>query len=248
MFSLDFTVSFFQLGNFVFRSIRADDGSYRLILSLQKNSARWLCAYGSSIHSGTMSETVLAANNRYTLAPVLADIGNYTLDKAQVGDFYCRNNSKEGYLIPGDIPSLAEAQQAACIGIVYSTDAYRIGAAATDALNTKGVATPHGLVMALTDASDGCRWGDYNTDENSGGSNGQPFYANTDQLKKQYANVDGYGETHWIIDTYKNSGSALQDTYTAFYYADRYGTAADGTEKYAVSSNTTGWFIPSMGQ
>ena len=58
----------------------------------------------------------------------------------------------------------------------------------------------------------------------------------------------GYGETHWIIDTYGNDGTALQKPYTAFYHASRYGTAESSTEQYAAPSNTTGWFLPSMGQ
>lgn len=134
------------------------------------------------------------------------------------------------------------------IGIVYCTDVSRIGTAATKALQEKGVDSPHGLVMALTNASDGCRWGEYNKDENSGGNDGTPFKDNTSNLQKQYNNVDGYGETQWIINTYGSSGATLQDTYTAFYHASRYGTAASNTEKYAAPANTTGWFIPSMGQ
>lgn len=181
----------------------------------------------------------------YTLKSDL--LVEYSLDAAQVGDFYCKTaDGTTGYLIPGDA-SLTEAQQAACIGIVYSTDVSRIGAAATKFLSDKGI-TPHGLVMALTDASEGCRWGAYEKDENSSGNDGTPFKANTNQLQKQYKNVDGYGETHWIIDTYKSNGTALKDTYTAFYHASLYGTAESSTGKYAVPSNTTGWFIPGMGQ
>ena len=185
----------------------------------------------------------------YTLQSDLLITG-YTLADARVGDFYCKSSDgSTGYLIPGDIASLTTEQQAACIGIVYSTDPDRIGARATQALNEKGVSTPHGLVMALTNASDGCRWGDYGKDENSGGNDGEPFKANTDQLKKQYENVDGYGETHWIIETYGSNGNtALQNTYTAFYHASRYGTADSSTEKYTAPTNTTGWFIPGMGQ
>lgn len=235
----------FTIGTEPLLPYRADDGSCRIIVSPQTTAARWLCAYGGTMHSGTMQSTALAANNRYTLAPVF-DIGDYTLDKAQVGDFYCKNSSNEGYLIPGDA-SLTTEQQAACIGIVYSTDVSRIGTAATQALNTKGV-VPHGLVMALTNASDGCRWGDQNKNENDGGADGEPFKENTTTLQKQYLNVDGYGETHWIIDTYKNSDSDLQNTYTAFYHASRYGTTESSTGKYAAPSNSTGWFIPSMGQ
>ena len=170
-------------------------------------------------------------------------IGNKTPAEAAVGDFYMSDGS-----LVGKDEKLTDVQQAACIGIVYSTDASRIGATATQALKAKGVDSPHGLVMALTNASEGCKWGEYSKDENSSGGTGDPFKENTNQLQKQYRNIDGYGETRWIIDTYKNSGTTLQDTYSAFYHASRYGTADSNTDKYATPSNTTGWFIPSMGQ
>ena len=237
----------FTIGTEPLLPYRADDGSCRIIVSPQTTDARWFCSYKAKTYGGTMPETALAANNRHTLAPTLEDIGAYTFANAQVGDFYCKNDNNEGYLIPGDA-SLTTEQQTACIGIVYSIDAGRIGKAATDFLSGKGV-TPHGLVMALTDASGDCRWGEYGKDENSGGADGEPFKANTDQLQKQYNNVDGYGETHWIIDTYGRDGNtALKNTYTAFYHASLYGTAESSTGKYAAPEKTTGWFIPSMGQ
>ncbi|MDY3790507.1 fimbrillin family protein [Bacteroides fluxus] len=236
----------FTIGTEPLLPYRADDGSYRIIVSPRQTAARWFYNYKGEVHCGTITETNLAANNRYTLAPALNDIGAYTLADAQVGDFYCRNKNK-GYLIPGDA-SLTKAQQDSCIGIVYSIDVSRIGKAATDFLSGKSI-TPHGLVMALTNASDGCRWGNEYTDENSGGNVGEPFKENTDQLQKQYKNVDGYGETHWIIENYRSNGNtALQNTYAAFYHASRYGTADSSTEKYTAPTNTTGWFIPGMGQ
>ena len=238
----------FTIGTEPLLPYRADDGSYRIIVSPQTTDARWFCSYKAKTYGGTMPETALAANNRHTLAPTLKDIGAYAFANAQVGDFYCKNKKNEGYLIPGDA-SLTTEQQKACIGIVYSTDVSRIGTAAKQALTKKGVNTPHGLVMALTNASEGCRWGEYGKDETSGGADGEPFKANTDQLQKQYNNVDGYAETHWIIDTYGRDGNtALKNTYTAFYHASRYGTAKSSTGKYYAPSKTTGWFIPSMGQ
>jgi hypothetical protein len=224
-----------------------DDGYARLVVENKAGNCLISSQYtlkGQRLTSDVTIDTP-ASGQCYTVKYPVFDIGVYGLDKAQVGDFYCKNSSGKGYLIPGDA-LLTAAQQAACIGIVYSTDASRIGKAATDALASKGV-TPHGLVMALTNASDGCRWGEYGKDENSSGGTGEPFKENTDQLQKQYSNIDGYGETHWIIDTY-NSGTTLQDTYSAFYHASRYGTADSNTDKYATPSNTTGWFIPSMGQ
>lgn len=132
------------------------------------------------------------------------------------------------------------------IGIVYSTDVTRIGKAATDYLKSIGVTTPQGLVMALTNASEGCRWGNNGKDENNAVTEGIPFRDNTITLKQQYNNVDGYAETRWIIDTYGNSNT-LKNTYSAFYQASSYGKES-GTLKYAAPANTTGWFIPSMGQ
>lgn len=187
---------------------------------------------------------VASDGTTYTLRSDL--LVEYSLADAQVGDFYCKTpDGTTGYLIPGNIASLTDAQQAACIGIVYSTDASRIGAAATKFLSDKGI-TPHGLVMALTNASDGCRWGDYGKDENSGGADGEPFKENTTTLQKQYLNVDGYGETQWMVNKIANGYNA--DTYKAFDVASKYGTEESGTAQYAVPSNTTGWFIPGMGQ
>ena len=218
------------------------DGSY----TLSAGNAVTITATSTYIKSIKGLYDVAGDGTTYTLKSDLL-IVEYSLADAQVGDFYCRNDKNEGYLIPGDA-SLTTEQQAACIGIVYSTDVSRIGTAAKQALTKKEVNTPHGLVMALTNASEGCRWGEYGKDENSGGTDGAPFKANTDQLQKQYNNVDGYGETHWIIDEYGKSGNALKNTYTAFYHASRYGTAESSTEKYAAPTNTTGWFIPGMGQ
>ena len=199
--------------------------------------------YGARIGIKGLYE--VADGTTYTLKSDL--LIKYSLADARVGDFYCKNSSGEGYLIPGDIAQLTEERQAACIGIVYSTDVNRIGKAAEEVLTDKGI-TPHGLVMALTNASNSCNWGNHK-DENSNGSEGEPFKENTDKVYKMYKNVDGYGETHWIIDTYgRNGNTALQNTYTAFYHTSRYGTAESNTGKYAAPSNTTGWFIPSMGQ
>lgn len=220
-------------------------------------------AFRYIVPAGTSGTTVSGAFNiadgktiEYSKSSLSLSAGNYkrlnvtyngapstpTVRALAVGDFFY----SDGGIVPKDA---SNPPSEGCIGIIYSTDANRIGTAAKNALATKGVTTPHGLVMALTNASDGCRWGEYGKDENCSGNDGEPFKANTDQLKKQYNNVDGYGETHWIINKYgKNGNTALQNTYTAFYHANRYGTTDSGTAQYAAPANTTGWFIPSMGQ
>ena len=179
-------------------------------------------------------------------------IKGYSASDLKIGDYYYSDGtwSDGGYRKYANgttevlnIPPLTDAARWV-IGIVYSTDVSRIGAAATKNLTDRSI-TPHGLVMALTNASEDCRWGDNNLDENENGSDEEPFKENTDQLKKQYNNVDGYGETQWILN---NHSSSLQNTYTAFYAAKYYGTEASSTSQYAAPANTTGWFIPSMGQ
>lgn len=228
----------------------ADDGSFRYILPADFSSGDIRCSYIWSNRTFSSSITISAtakANTRYHYSTSTINVGTYSLASTQVGDFYCKNAQNEGYLIPADV-SLTEEQQKACIGIVYSIDPSRIGTEAKKILLDKGVTTPHGLVMALTNASDNCKWGKYDKDENRGGIDGTPFKENTNNLKKQYENVDGYGETHWIIDEYKNSGTALQDTYTAFYSANLYGKTESSTGQYAAPAKTTDWFIPSMGQ
>ena len=144
----------FTIGTEPLLPYRADDGSYRIIVSPQTTSPRWLCAYGGSMHSGMMPSNSLTANTRYTLAPVLKDMGDYSLDKAQVGDFYCKSSDSNGtgYLIPGDIASLTENQQKDCLGIVYwlgdiKSDNYGL-------LDTRFPNGTHGLVVSLWEMPD----------------------------------------------------------------------------------------------
>lgn len=145
---------------------RADDGSYRIIVSPQTTDARWFCSYKAKTYGGTMPETALAANNRHTLAPTLKDIGAYTFANAQVGDFYCKNKKNEGYLIPGDIASLTVEQKAACLGVVLKVGKDNSGDWKDDCnYKLKDGLTPmsdiHGYVLALNDANGGnyCQWG-----------------------------------------------------------------------------------------
>lgn len=234
------------VGDDIYFLHQAADGTWRCILPAGTGASEPVrCFY--TIGSKTYGNAIgigggTVANTRYTSSPEIGNV-TYSLGNARVGDFYCKNDKDEGYLIPGDA-TLTGEQKTACIGIVYCTDIDRFGDAAKKVLKDKGVTTPHGLVMALTNASQ-CRWGDNGADENTDGTAGPPFKDNTSTLQKQYNNVDGYGETHWILKTY--SGDALRDTYSAFYHASRYGTA-EAQAQYAVPNATTGWFIPSMGQ
>lgn len=236
----------------------SDDYIYRTPLSdvvvnlndkfLYPNSS--IDGYRLVTDKGTSSPSTLDMTWFYTLAGgktyqitanTLPDAGKYRLYRnvtsgglrpIKAGDYYY----SDGGIVPGDTEN---PPAEGCIGIVSCTDVSRIGKAAVAKLKTLGVQKPHGLVMALTNASEGCRWGDYYKDENSDGSDGTPFKDNTDKLNKQYNNVDGYAETHWMFDKLKNGGYN-QETYKAFTVARSYNVA--------TPDNTTGWFIPSIGQ
>lgn len=226
----------FTIGTEPLLAYRADDSSHRIIVSPQTAAARWFCSYKAKTYGGTMSETALAANNRYTLVPTLKDIGDYTLNNAQVGDFYCKNNSNEGYLIPGDAPLTVE-QKAACLGVVLKVgkdgsgdwkdeDIYKLKNGIT------GMSIIHGYVLALKDGNSGntCAWGSY----------GEEIH--TDQAR--YTLFCGYKNTQKIKEyVAKNTGKTLQNNFPAAYYA------SEGYEQsYPSPSNSSGWFLPSAGQ
>lgn len=161
----------------------------------------------------------------------LVHIGDKKPVEAAVGDFYMNDGS-----LVDNAATLTDEQKAACIGIVFTTDPDRIGEGAKSALTAKGV-SPHGLVMALTNAtSENHHWSNISINE--------PGLAETDNLQKMYQNVDGYAETHQIID----NRDALQSDYTAFYFVSRYCMAGSDTEKYAAPEKSTGCFMPSIGQ
>lgn len=224
----------YPMGGGVYRYIVSAGGSHTV--SGEFAAGDKTIEYSQSV-SSLSSGNYKRLNVTYSGAPSAAE------ERAiAVGDYYY----SDGSICPDDTE---EPPLEGCIGIIFSTDVDRIGEAAKEALREKGVTTPHGLVMALTNASEGCRWGDYTKDENGNDEQGEePFQKYTDKAYKMYQNIDGYAETHWIIDTYGSDNNTLQNTYSAFYHASRYGTSDSSTERYAAPDNTTGWFIPGIGQ
>lgn len=217
--------------------------------------------YDVTVQHGHLDAVLVSVNGTWgggDTEEVKSVLAGFSADDLKIGDYYYSDGSTSdgGYRKYGDgttelldidpvLTSENGQTPRTVIGIVYSTDVTRIGKAATDYLKSIGVTTPQGLVMALTNASEECRWGDNKKDENGNSGTGT-FQNNTSTLEKQYNNVDGYGETHWILNTY--DGAALLNTYAAFYHASCYGILNGETSQYAAPANTTGWFIPSMGQ
>lgn len=126
----------------------AEDGSYRYILPADfTGDVR--CFYTLDNTTYNKAFTVSSAqtsNIRYGSVQNIR-MGTYDLDKVRLGDFYCRNSSGEGYLIPNEAESLPEGTK--CIGIVYwlgdiKEDNYGL-------LENKFPDSTHGLVVSLWD-------------------------------------------------------------------------------------------------
>lgn len=217
---------------------KAADGSYRCILrsGLTNSSVRCFYTCDNKTYSKDLTVSLAGANTRYS-STQRVNAGSYSLANAQVGDFYCKNNSNEGYLIPGEIASLTANQQAACLGIVLKVgkddsgdwkdeDIYKL----KDGTTEMGII--HGYVLALKDGNSGntCAWGSY----------GEEIH--TDQA--QYTLFCGYSNTQKIKEyVAANAGKTLQKDFPAAYYA------SEGYEQsYPSPSNSSGWFLPSAGQ
>jgi len=224
---------------------QADDGSYRIILSPQNTAARWLCAYSGARYSGTMLETNLAENTRYTLAPVLKDFGEYALKDAKAGDFYCRNESGEGYLIPGDGISILSPHK--CVGLVFyagknSSDKSDYSTRLAESASALPSGTVHGYAMALTNVSQsGLAWeyraSDQKSDQRIGTSTSGDDW-------------NGYNNQQ-IIHTFVAANKDWQmSDFPAANGCELYGTSDEsvGQKDYAAPSNSSGWFLPSAGQ
>lgn len=132
---------------------KAADGSYRCILrsGLTNSSVRCFYTVDNKTYNKDLTVSLAGANTRYS-STQRVNAGSYSLANAQVGDFYCKNSSNEGYLIPGGIASLTENQQKDCLGIVYwlgdiKSDNYGL-------LDTRFPNGTHGLVVSLWEMPD----------------------------------------------------------------------------------------------
>ena len=207
------------------------DGSY----TLSDGNAVTITATSTYIKSIKGLYDVAGDGTTYTLKSDLL-IVEYSLADARVGDFYCKNDKNEGYLIPGDIASLTADQQAACLGVVMKVGKDDSGDWKDDCnYKLRDGRTPmsdiHGYVLALKDGNSGktCAWS----------SPGEEIH--TEQA--QYTLFCGYKNTQMIKEYAANAGKTLQKDFPAAYYA------SEGYEQsYPSPSNSSGWFLPSAGQ
>lgn len=221
----------FTIGTEPLLAYHADDGSCRIIVSPQTTSARWFCSYKAKTYGGTMPETALTANNRYTLAPELKDIGAYTFANAQVGDFYCKNASHEGYLIPGDVTSFPANMN--CIGIVFKAGREASDKGTYTDIDGREMPAINGYVVALQDVSSSkLKWADRNGE--------YQFRVGTSTSESDWQGYDN-------CQKMKNSSDWSIGHFPAANACQNFGTAEPYLQ-YAAPAGSSGWFLPSCDQ
>ncbi len=143
----------------------------------------------------------------------------------QVGDYFM----SDGGLKPFDA-TLTDEDKMNCIGIVFQTDVNRIGKGEKEALSSKGVITPHALVMALKEG-EYSMWHDLalpnETNEN--------HINDVKNITNLYEDIEGYAHNKGIWEK-ENIAQ-----YPSFVSAQKYKT-------WLPENKTTEWFIPSTGQ
>ncbi len=254
----------FTLGAKTIYPFPASDGSYRYILS-SDFAGSVTCHYTFDGKTYDKALTVSAStppsssNIRYSSTQTI-NAGTYSLDKARVGDFYCRADNGDGtttgYLIPGAGVSLLSQHQ--CVGLVFY-----VGKHATDdsdysqPLTTGGPCISqgannetlfHGYVVALTNVNGwdyGLSWADKTSDGPDAFIQTIGTSASTDDWKG-YSNQQQF---HAFLQSSDGSGWQMSD-FPAAYGCELYGTsgAPDWQHNYAATGNSSGWFLPSFNQ
>lgn len=231
----------------------AEDGSYRYILPADYDGdIRWFYTYKENTFGGTRNVTGSESNTRYSQMETF-DMGEYTADKAVVGDFYCVRDvagQSNGYVIPQEAVSVLDKHR--CIGIVFHSGQHENDKSEYDTPlfeNGESYITDgkvHGYVVALTDATDSyCMWGKYGTElelyPKDADNNPQNNYTTPD------IDWDGYNYTQKIIKAAGGISGLKADTqegYPATYYA----VVDYASKKETAPTNSSGWFLPSIGQ
>lgn len=193
----------------------------------------------------TVTSSVTDWTSKESSGSAIKYIGDVMPEDAQIGDFYMN----DGSLVSGSA-TLTDAQKAACIGIVFQTDINRIGDAEKEALAAKGV-KPHGLVMALKNEAGsveaakvvttigevsytGYAWGKIPDNGNT-----KEISAAARYIKDCYNDISGLKNSQEIWAKINGNNT---DNYIPFRYAK------DFSSQVIAPENTTGWFLPSIGQ
>lgn len=164
-----------------------------------------------------LSSTIVPWN---TTPPTIEGGAEKPVPTPEVGNFYYSDGTWSPVLDAGKT----------VIGIVCQTDPARIGMAERKALAAVGVAEPHGLVMALKDASVAAAWATTNADI--------PALTNSMTLKGNYDDCSGLANCNAV----RTLDGDFSD-YPAFRAA-----CVEFAKQVPPPVNTTGWYLPAFGQ
>ena len=232
----------FHIGDTPYRAWVDGDGYARLIVS---NSGSDIAVKSCYTFQGKRAETSctissFASGQYYTVAPPpRADLGEYQLSNARVGDFYIKSSDgQSGFVFPKEA-SLPESLKSSCLGIVLKVGKDNDNDWKDDCQYKKkdgstAMSTINGYVLALYDANSGsyCQWGSY-------GIKVDPTDMNRDQNTGFY----GYKNTQAIISFNAGKSGTLSSAFPATYHA------TEGYEaSHSAPANSSGWFLPSAGQ
>lgn len=227
----------FTVGSDVCYPFQAEDGSFRCILPESTGgTVRWFYTFENKTYGGERDFSGgVSKNTRYDRQEIIKV--TYSLDKAQMGDFYCRKNKDKGYLIPSFIASLSDTQKAACLGIVLKAGRdidgdWKDNCQYKQKDGTTDMPTINGYALALYDANGGnsCQWGPNDTEVQNGAMN-----------RDEYG-FYGYNNTQ-AIKSFNNDETTLKSRFPAAYWASvDYDTREDF--KYTAPANSSGWFCP----
>lgn len=224
------------IGDDVYIAYRAEDGSYRCIFPVGITPGEIRCFYtiDSKIYGNQIEISGIVANTRYTSEPEIE--ATYSLGDARVGDFYCKRDDNDGYLIPGDAASLTATQKKACVGVVF----WLGDATAKDkTLKADHSGCTHGLVVALKDATDGTTtWQNpYTSVQTWLNNTGFLSVASNTGASDPLNNIQGYNNTKAI--------EAFNDAYSS-NVVQAVQTVVDYRNAVSAPATSSGWYLPSV--
>lgn len=232
----------FHIGDVPYRAWVDGDGYARLIIS---NSGSDIAVKSCYTFQGERAETSctissFASGQYYTVAPPRADLGEYQLSNARVGDFYIKSSDgQSGFVFPKEALSLPESLKSSCLGVVLKvgkdeSDDWKDDCQYKKKDGSTTMSTINGYVLALYDANGGsdCQWGSYGIQ-----------VEHTDMNRDQNTGFYGYKNTQAIISFNKSKSGTLSSAFPATYYA-----TVGYEASYPAPANSSGWFLPSAGQ
>ena len=215
---------------------RNSDGTYRYIVNPAAQPVSLTGSYDNGKKEFTVTPSGITASSYKTYK---VD-GMHPVEKShelQVGDYLLA----DGNLVGKDEALTAE-QQAACIAIVFRAGHHEKDG--SDYANTGiGQQKCHGYAVALQDATSSyCMWGVYGAELGCFPTDG----SEQDNYSTPDIDWSGYAWTQKIITAAggKEKLNATEDAcYPATYYA-----VVDYETKVKAPTNSSGWFLPSIGQ